>query len=812
MSGKYSFRQVAISCGLLFLCLTLLAQSGQGQDSVQQLIIPVISNSSGNESEAVSFQRPLHTMFLTEDSLMLSDYFMSIERVNDKLNALRDSAKVSYKVVGLSRRVDEIAKDIAIIRQNLRDKSSVVNIKNLYLYQSLSSNLDKENSRYQEDISKIYHRVLFAKQGLKTVMSDSVFNSLYSNNFIQDTVKSKLTRIERKWARTDSTVKANLDSLNSLKVRISDNSITLSGMLNIIEIRLDRAGRQITGQEINYFWQGKVKTSDQKSAYSTHRILLSELKAIGYYLRQTLDEKLFIVFLGLLILVWWFMKRNLLIKLKEQKEQYSFLNLHYLNTHPVLSLLLMALCLMPFVDAYAPTSFVSVEHLISLILATVIFYRKSERSPWFGWLVLVLLFFINSFTYLVIESTLASRLWFMVLQGSIIVFIYRFYKNPVKSVSYSKWVKGNAIVGIALSGMAIVCNLFGRFSLSGMLGIAGIFSFTQALILPVFIDTCIEFILLQLFSSRLKKGIYQSFDSSVVTKKIKNPLIFVAALLWLIMLTSNLNIYHLVSKTIIDFLISPRAIGSISFQLISLVWFVAIIWLAHLLQRLIGFLFGETGAETEDVKISKDKHSRLLITKLLVLLGGYTLAIIASGLPIDKLTIVLGALGIGIGMGLQNIVNNFVSGIILIFDGSLKIGDQIEINGQAGKVKEIGLRASTIFTADGAEVIIPNGNILSQNIINWTYSNDEKRIVLRFTLSAEELDSNMINEVINQTIAMVPNVVSKMKPVILYTKVTGDTCWLNVRIWSSINNADVVRSEAMLRLHTAFTEKNIGFK
>jgi small-conductance mechanosensitive channel len=169
-------------------------------------------------------------------------------------------------------------------------------------------------------------------------------------------------------------------------------------------------------------------------------------------------------------------------------------------------------------------------------------------------------------------------------------------------------------------------------------------------------------------------------------------------------------------------------------------------------------------------------------------------------------------LGVGIGMGLQNIVNNFVSGIILIFDGSLQIGDEIEVSGQAGKVKEIGLRASTLNTADGAEVIIPNGNILSQNIVNWTFSNDEKRVMLAFSLTGNELDANVINEVINNIIKSVPNVISQRKPVILYTKVTPESCSLTIRFWSTISNADLVKSEAMIQLSAAFATKGIGFE
>jgi small-conductance mechanosensitive channel len=401
----------------------------------------------------------------------------------------------------------------------------------------------------------------------------------------------------------------------------------------------------------------------------------------------------------------------------------------------------------------------------------------------------------------------------MILHVLTIIVSIRFYTKLTSQMSYYKLIKKAFVIGVLLTGLAVVLNFFGRFSLSGFLGIAGIFAITQAFILPFFIDAFIEIILLQLQSSRLKKGVDKPFDTAIVIKKVKTPLLIVAILVWLIMLTSNLNIYHTLSNFVVDSLTATRTIGSISFQLISVLLFFVIIWMAHILQRLIGFLFGETGSETEDTtKVSKGQHSRLLITRLLLLIGGYLLAIAASGLPIDKLTFLLGALGVGIGMGLQNVVNNFVSGIILIFDGSLQIGDEIEVNGQAGKVKEIGLRASRLNTSDGAEVIIPNGNILSQNITNWTFSNDQKRVMLWFNLTGKELDANLINDVINNTISTIPHVVSQKKPVILYTRVTTETASITVRFWSSISNADEVKSEAMLMLSAAFANKSIGFE
>jgi len=127
-------------------------------------------------------------------------------------------------------------------------------------------------------------------------------------------------------------------------------------------------------------------------------------------------------------------------------------------------------------------------------------------------------------------------------------------------------------------------------------------------------------------------------------------------------------------------------------------------------------------------------------------------------------------------------------------------------------VKEIGLRSSTLSTSDGADILIPNGNILSQNIVNWTFTNDHKRVMIGFTLSGKEMDANVINEVINDVIKKIQGVISNKKPVILYTKVTPDTCVLTVRFWSTTSNSDYAKSEAMLQLSSAFTGINIKFE
>ncbi|MDD4971350.1 MAG: mechanosensitive ion channel [Paludibacter sp.] len=797
---------------LLVMGLALMAQTIQLPAKVagkEQAASPDTSKIKAGETKRVHKK-----MILALDTLTLSDYTLSLERVNDNLNTIGDSAKLGIEVTKIAHRIDFLTNDVKLIRQNFRGRTSVIHLKNQYLYQSFTATLDDETDRIQAKLDKLYHRVYHAKSHLKNVLNDSIFRKLYANKELRTTFDDKLIRLEWKWNRTDSVTKANLDTLNALKVRLSDNSLVLSNMLNFMDKRLDKTVPRLFGKEVSFIWQkDSVEAPTKQSSKNAVSIFRSEENAIGFYFIQTSGGRLTVLIMAIILFLWLFLKRKMLKKIRLEEDSFSYLNLKYMNHHPIISVFVVLLCLMPFFDAYAPTSYISIEFVLLILASSVILLKKGEGTFLFNWIGLGVMLVINVLTYLLVDPTFIGRVFQLAIHGGLLMLITFFYKSLRKEMPNYKFIKTAALTGIVLSSLGILFNIFGRFSLSGIVGIAGVFAIMQAIILMVFVEIVIEIILIQLQSSRLKKGVTKPFDRTFIEDKIKMPLMLIALIIWTIMLASNLNIYRNLSKEVVDALTITRTIGSISFQMLSVILFFVIIWFAHILQRLLSFLFGETGVDLEDATAAtKGQHSRLLITRLLVLIGGYLLAIAASGLPIDKLTFLLGALGVGIGMGLQNIVNNFVSGIILIFDGSLQIGDEIEVSGQAGKVKEIGLRASTLSTPDGAEVIIPNGNILSQNIVNWTFSNDEKRIMISFSLTGQELDANVINEVINDTIKNIEHVMSNRMPVILYTKVTQDSCMITVRFWSKISHADQVKSEAMQLLNAAFRTKKIGFE
>ena len=103
-------------------------------------------------------------------------------------------------------------------------------------------------------------------------------------------------------------------------------------------------------------------------------------------------------------------------------------------------------------------------------------------------------------------------------------------------------------------------------------------------------------------------------------------------------------------------------------------------------------------------------------------------ALSASGVELNKFSVLTGALGVGLGFGLQNIVNNFVSGLILLFERPIHVGDTVDVGGLVGMVRRIGARSSTIVTFQGAEVIVPNSNLISNQVINWTLSSQWRRV------------------------------------------------------------------------------------
>jgi len=197
--------------------------------------------------------------------------------------------------------------------------------------------------------------------------------------------------------------------------------------------------------------------------------------------------------------------------------------------------------------------------------------------------------------------------------------------------------------------------------------------------------------------------------------------------LWLTAMLHLLTIYDRVKTGVAEFLEQRLGFGKIHFTLAGALMVVVIVLAGYVLANGFTFLLQTFVLARWRLKRGLPfAISKVTYYFCLVLVG--LAALSAAGVELNKFTVLTGALGVGLGFGMQNVVNNFVSGLILIFERPIHVGDIVDVGGLEGTVRRIGARSSTVVTFQGAEVIVPNSNLLSNQLINWTLSSPWRRI------------------------------------------------------------------------------------
>ena len=220
---------------------------------------------------------------------------------------------------------------------------------------------------------------------------------------------------------------------------------------------------------------------------------------------------------------------------------------------------------------------------------------------------------------------------------------------------------------------------------------------------------------------------------------------------------------------------------------------------AFLLQQVLPYHKVERGVQ---ISIARLVHYAIMTVGFIVLLK-------VLGFGLNQITILGGALSVGIGFGLQAIVNNFVSGLILLFERPIKVGDMIDVDTQSGEVKELGLRATTVQTFDNAEVVIPNSQLISGNVTNWTLA--EKKIRVKIPVGVAY--GTDVSEVLRILLACAednPSVLSTPKPTALFLAFGTSSLDFELRVWiADFNDKYTVVSELNQDIEVEFDAAGI---
>lgn len=256
-------------------------------------------------------------------------------------------------------------------------------------------------------------------------------------------------------------------------------------------------------------------------------------------------------------------------------------------------------------------------------------------------------------------------------------------------------------------------------------------------------------------------------------------------------------------------LTTPVSVGSVAVSVGNLFWFAVSVVLALAISRFIRFILDEdvlprlplaTGAASAASRLT---YYALVITGIL-----FSLAV--AGVELTKLTLVISALGVGIGFGLQSIVNNFVSGLLLAFERPVRDGDWITLGTTTGRVTMIGLRATRLRTAEGAEVIVPNANLVTNEVTNWTLTDRARRIEIAVGVDYTS-DPAEVQALLLDAIKDLPGVAAHPEPATAFQALGASSLDFKLLLWTDdMDDRLAVENAARARVLNRLREAHIN--
>jgi potassium efflux system protein len=730
-----------------------------------------------------------------------------IDHLHATLNKITNGSKYGFKTQQIENELKDMQSGINVIDESLGRDSTVLNISNLQMFQGLLKDMEAKlgewrGSLYQNnsDLSKMVAEMReFAHDSFaQKIAADTAFAKLHLDETLI---------LRDKWREAKKSTNSNLDHISQVMANVSTTYFNVTELENIVSNQLAGALNKTFGKEYNYIWNTHTVYKFNETTAITAESYQERMQILGYYLRLNVQDWAVILAIGLIFFIWVF--RNYRKVRLTGEETPKDLSLTYIKPIAILSTLIFTLNIAPFYNFNQPAIYVELILLLLLIPLTILFSRIWKGSLLACWYMLAGFYLLTITINAIITPGWPLRILIMAVNVFAILYGLRFLKVYTKAMPLGHLIKWFIILFIAMHATAIFANISGRVTLGRILTSSAIKGLTQIIGLFVTVRILTEAFYLQMQGSRISGGMTTPFDYDEIRSGLYKLLSGGAILLWLITLATNLDIYPAILGFLDWALNTPRKIGSTSFTIGNILTFILVLYVVNILQQYIGYFFGEAESDNNSTADPDKNQSRLVIFRLIIIMAGFFIAVVASGLPVDKVTVVLGALGVGIGLGLQNIVYNLVSGLVLIFEKPMQIGDYVEVADKKGRVQSIGIRSSTLRTAEGSEIIVPNGDFLSTHMVNWTRSNDNRRTELTIGIEpASELQPAK-DSILEELKAN--SFVIKDRPVeILLSNLTEKSVTLTVYVWiNSIYKEQEFKSEIMSHIYDKLAAKGI---
>ncbi|WP_113663231.1 mechanosensitive ion channel family protein [Pedobacter nanyangensis] len=612
-----------------------------------------------------------------------------------------------------------------------------------------------------------------------------------------------LVVLAREVAPIDSVIDQSIMQTQSLQNQASLQAYSLENHLDEVTHFQQQMSDQLFHPELSYLWQSSeifrpfgqiIDYSVQKSELILRFFTLSNVGILACAL--------------LLLLVCYSFVLSLKSAYRKEAAGQAVGKEHLIIRHPLLSAIFIIANLSQFLFNAPPFIFSLCFWLVAAIALTLLMRGYITRFWMYAWLGMLLLFVLSAIDNLILQASGSERWYMLILSvaGLILGFLI-FKKGKREELKESLIVYAIGLM-VVLEVFALIFNLLGSYNLAKSLLVAGYVNVIIAIMFLWMVRLINQGLQLafNLYARQDKSLFFMNFDK--VGQKAPILLYVLLVIGWLILFGRNFPAYAFIVEPVRNFFFDQRAIGSYTFSISSLILFFFVVSVSVVISKVVSFFAVDkrTFSKQDD---KKGIGSWILLIRITIILLGLFLAFAAVGIPIDKIAIVLGALGVGIGFGLQSLVNNLVSGLVIAFEKPLNLEDEVEIAGKSGTVKSIGFRSSIISTFDGAEMVMPNGDLLNSHLINWSSGSSKRRtsVVLHIAHGA---NLKKVQQDILALLLADERILKHPEPTVFFKDISPEALEMQVFYWSrQTKQLAEIKSDVIVAINQLFIKNDI---
>ena len=794
MAVQTRLRVISVMLLCFFICSLVKAQvkkhpvRHQKEDSVIMEQNSRLSDSILRESEIKDTTVPYMVN-------KLESYSFSLNRAENFFDKRYDTSKILKTLPGQERRLNYFHNRLNRNDRPMNLRSLNTTTVMLGETQETLEDWDKSLVGYISQLNNIHERI-------RTVKHDSSLQ----NDSLNTILHGQMQAVYIRSLSLDTIFHATTIRINALRNRVSINLLLVKELQSEINDRRQAFSLSMWNQEEAPFFASCATDYDSSFTDVIKGGLTRSQRVIPRFMATTWDTRSINLLTWILLLIWFLVSGRIVRKKTDRDNIIS--NLTFLKKSALLSSLLLLTTYGPFLYDSAPAAYVHIIEFFRLLLLSVLLFPYLTKKGKLAWLCIAVIWIIFAVDDILLDSAYGERWELMicsVVLAALCIWLLRKKTILFKQLEDSPARRLVLTITLVQILISIICNLTGRLTICKLLA----FSAINGLVLAVALKVCCTILIDAIYTqSEVFQNRFFAFLNFIDLKnKLRRILWVLAIVAWIFSLLRNLMLSDRALMIFSYIINKPRAIGSFTFTFASGILFLLIIWISSVLSQFVNFFFDER--HNPGPKKKTKLGSIALLVRIAIWTSGFLIATAAAGIPIDKISILLGALGVGIGFGLQNLVNNLVSGIIIAFERPIQIGDTIEIGGKTGTVQEIGVRSSQINNGEGANIIVPNGDLLSQQLINWTLHNRNKRLKVVISVPYKS-DFRKARELILEELNKNAKIMRDPKPAVTVDTFANNMVNYEIKFWvPDMSEVGTIRNELMLDIVDSFSKNEI---